>query len=97
MKEKKRVSIGIFTVTRDHWKRFLAMMNDSSDNFSSWERWRLHVDQVKMDMAKKGVEIIEVEVDLDDFSSWCDEKSITRDGASRSRYVSELLLNQEKD
>jgi hypothetical protein len=95
MKDKKRVSIGIFSVSRDQWKHFLAMMNDSADNFSSWERWKLQADQVKMDMAKKGVEVIEVEVDLDDFSSWCDEKSIARDGASRSRYVSEILRKKE--
>ncbi len=91
MKDERSVSAGIFSVSREQWKRFLAMMDDSTDNFSTWERWKLQVDEVKMDMAMKGVEVIEVEVDLDDFSSWCDEKGRARDGASRSQYASELL------
>ena len=94
MKDQLPVSVGIFSVARDQWERFLAMMDDSADNFSTWERWKLRADQVKVDMAKKGVAVIEVEVDLDDFSAWCDKKSRARDGASRSQYVSELLRKQ---
>ncbi len=70
------------------------MMNDSADNFSTWEQWKLKVDQTTQDMRKKGVEVIEVEVDLNDFSVWCDEKGRAHDGASRSQYASELLRKQ---
>ena len=70
------------------------MMTDSANNFSTWEQWKLQVDQTKEDMYKNGVDVIEVEVDLDDFSAWCDEKGKEREGASRSQYASEILRKQ---
>lgn len=33
-------------------------------------------------------------VDLDEFSEWCDQEGLARDGASRSRYASELLRSR---
>ena len=91
MKDQPQVSVGIFSVSKDQWEQFLAMMDDSGDNFSTWEQWKIQIDQVLADMTMKGVEVVEVEVDLDDFSAWCDANGRARDGSSRSLYASQLL------
>ena len=94
MKKQGRVCAGIFSVSKEQWHRFIAMMIDSADNFSTWDEWKNQVDQIKKDMKKKGVKVIEVEVDLDNFSAWCDEKGREHDGASTAQYASELLRKQ---
>lgn len=91
MKENGRVSVGIFSVRADQWDQFLEMMVDSSDNFSTWERWRIQVDETKLKVAKNGFEVVEIEVDLNEFSAWCAHEDLELNGPARSRYASEML------
>lgn len=91
MKDQEPVIVGIFNITKDQWKQFLEMMDDSKENFSTWERWKIQADQVIMELAGKGVEVMKVEVNLDHFSAWCEKRGRARDGAARSQYAAEIL------
>ena len=75
----------------DQWDQFLEMMVDSSGNFSTWERWRIQVDETKLEIAKNGGEVHDIEVDLDEFSDWCIQEGLELNSSARSRYASEML------
>ncbi|MEP4049701.1 MAG: hypothetical protein ABJN80_12730, partial [Luteolibacter sp.] len=93
MDQDSEINMGIVSIRKDQWGQFLQMMVDSSDNFSTWEYWKLQMDETIMQMAAQGLEVVEVPIDLDAFDDWCTHHRLQRDGKSRARYASELLRN----
>ena len=94
MEDTPIVKAGIFTVRREDWDHFLEMMEDSAENFSTWETWKSSLDQKKIELFNERIDAVEIEVDLDAFENWCEQKGLPRNGASRSRYAAEILQRE---
>jgi hypothetical protein len=51
MDQGSAIRAGIFSIRKEQWEQFLQMMTDSTDNFSTWECWKLQLDATKLEMA----------------------------------------------
>ena len=71
------------------------MMQDSADNFSTWENWKISLDQAKIDLFNHGMDAVEVATDLDEFRQWCETNGLPRNGSSRSRFAAMVLKRGE--
>ena len=84
----------LFSVRKEDWEEFLNMMEDSADNFSTWEDWKVSLDQTMVELFSQKIDAVEVVADLEDFKNWCRRNDLPRNGASRSRYAAEMLRNE---
>jgi len=82
---KSITKAGLFSVEKDDWEQFIEMMDDSAESFSTWENWKISLDQTKIDLFNQRIDAVEVFVDLEDFEDWCSQKGLPRNEASRSR------------
>ncbi|MFD2256778.1 hypothetical protein ACFSSA_08835 [Luteolibacter algae] len=85
------VRAAIFFVREHQWEDFVAMMTDSDSNFESWNEWKAAVDRMTLRLSSDGVTAIRVDVDLNEFQSWCKRNGTEMNGQSRARYATEAI------
>lgn len=53
----------------------------------TWNEWHKDFLKLKNDLTAKGLEVLEVEIDLDELTNYCKQKGIRNDGKARSYFV----------
>ena len=91
----RNIIVGFAWFDRAQWQRLMEVADDRNkldDTFEQWERNAL--DALGM-FERQGQRAEKVHVDVDALVSWCKDKQLPINGASRSQYVSFVL--QQRD
>ena len=86
--------VGVFAVAEEDWGKFVEMMEDSADNFSTWVAWKVSADSTVAKLSASGVDARLVVADLDEFREWCGKNGLALDGQSRSKFASSVLAKR---
>jgi hypothetical protein len=69
------------------WKRFLKIIDDRESMHDTWNEWLQDFLKLKKELTAKGLEVLEIEIDLDELTNYCKLKGIRNDGKARSQFV----------
>jgi len=69
------------------WKRFLKIIDDRESMHDTWNQWHQDFLKLKKELTAKGLEVLEIEIDLDELTNYCKLKGIRNDGKARSQFV----------
>ena len=69
------------------WKRFLKIIDDRESMHDTWNEWHQDFLKLKKELTAKGLEVLEIEIDLDELTNYCKLKGIRNDGKARSQFV----------
>lgn len=69
------------------WNQLLKIVDDRESMHDSWDAWHKDFLKMKNALTLKGLEVIEVEIDLDELNNYCKLRGIKNDGKARSQFV----------
>jgi hypothetical protein len=78
---------------RDQWERWQEVASDAEQWDATYDAW-LAAEQARADRLRRaGLDVIWVELDVDEFTRWCQSRSIVNDQEARLRYAAEAIGN----
>ena len=69
------------------WKRFLKIIDDRESMHDTWNEWHQDFLKLKKELTSKGLEVLEIEIDLNELTNYCKLRGIRNDGKARSQFV----------
>ena len=91
VQEPKKV--GLARYRKDQWQRWLDAVDDRQVWEESYDRWHRQAEVMAERLRRAGLEIVWVDLDVDEFTAWCESRGYRNDGESRSRYAAEQIGN----
>ncbi len=89
-----RMPIAVAVYLPEHYARLLATAEDASDLEPTWQEWHTVYQETRQKMAERGMDLIEVTVDLDDLEKYCQEQGLMNTSGTRARYAAHVLSEQ---
>ena len=72
---------------KEDWERFVQIADDGDGLHDTWDEWHEAFLKAKKQLAKKGLKVSDVVIDLDELINYCKKKGIKNDGKARSLFV----------
>lgn len=89
--EDKQINIGVLSIREDQWDSFLEVIDDREQEPDTWLEWRTRVDIWKKEMELKGMDVQEIEFELEALVQFCKDRGMRINGGSRAEYTTELM------
>ncbi len=86
--------IAVAVYLPEQYARLLATAEDASDLEPTWQAWHTVYQETRQKMAERGMDLIEVTVDLDDLETYCQEQELKNTSGTRAQYAARLLSEQ---
>jgi len=83
--------VGIAYYERKDWDLFLSVIDDREEVEDTWEEWYKGFRKAKMDLISRGLNVKEVNINVNDLIDYCLERKIKNNGKTRSQYAAEKL------
>ena len=74
---------------REDYPRIRDMMADAGRLAATYDSWLVSAEQVASEVERSGIAVERVLLRPEEFADWCVARSLTRDGAARSRFANE--------
>ncbi len=71
------------------WHRFIKIIDDRFSMHDSWHEWHKDFQKTKRDLVNHGFKVVDIVVDLDELTAYCELRGIKNDGRARSQFVNE--------
>lgn len=98
MKHKEKLTqIGIAWYEEEEWKKMKAASADSEIFEDSFKEWEEMATKTLVEIKANGIAVTKVFIKTDEFIDWCKIHSLPLDAASRSKYVSEIMLKRNSN
>ncbi len=81
----KYVKLGYYKKT--DWDRLLSIIDDRDKMHSEWEDWHQAYNNLKIELSRKGFEVIKLVVDLDKLINYCKDNNLENTSATRSIFI----------
>ncbi len=81
------IGIKLAYYNKRDWERFLKIINDRENMHDTWSEWHKDFLKVKNELTAQGLEVIDVEIDLNELTDYCKMRGIKNDGKARSQFV----------
>ncbi|MCC6586453.1 MAG: hypothetical protein IT168_07020 [Bryobacterales bacterium] len=88
--------IGIIWHQKDTFETDLAAMVDRKEMHNTYENWLKAAHETWQTLSEMGFTLVEVPFNLEEFSRWCKQNRLKRNGKARSRWASEMVLAQQR-
>jgi len=85
--------VGLAQYRKDQWDRWLAVADDRDQLEETYEEWQEYAEGMAKRLRRAGLEVIWVDLELDEFTAWCQSRGYRNDGESRSRWAAERIGN----
>lgn len=89
-----RMPIAVAVYLPEQYARLLATAEDASDLEPTWQAWHTVYQETRQKMAERGMDLIEVTVDLDDLETYCQEQGLKNTSGTRAQYAAHVLSEQ---
>lgn len=78
------------------WQKLVNSAYDSQEMHDNWKQWFKDFKKTKAQLEDQGFKVHKMEIDIDALNLFCKLRGLQNNGKSRSQYVQELPLNDEK-
>lgn len=79
-------AVGMAWYKRKHYTRLLEIFEDSDKLHRTYDEWLVAAEQGCKGLEAKGVRVIRVDIDPDEFPSWCASKGLNLNANARIEY-----------
>ena len=86
---QKIMSVKMAFNKKEDWENFLGIIDDRQNMYDTWDEWHEAYLKLKNQLISEGLEVIDVEVNLNKLAKYCRSKGIKIDGKARSQFVQE--------
>ena len=69
---------------------------DRDSMHDTWQEWNREYKKAKKRLKKQGFVVHDMVIEIDSLKQYCLERGLKNNGATRSQYVSQLLLTEKK-
>ncbi len=76
----------------EQYARLLDTAEDACNLEPTWQEWHTVFQETKQKMAESGIDLLEVNVDLDNLEKYCQEQGLKNTGGTRAQYAAHLLF-----
>ena len=83
-------AVGMAWFKREHFVRLRAMFQDGHKLHRTYDEWLRAAEAGRKAQEVKGLRVVCVDIDPDDFPKWCAAKGMNLDADARMRYASEI-------
>ncbi|UXY13840.1 hypothetical protein N8I74_10950 [Chitiniphilus purpureus] len=80
---------GISWYKRENFDRLRAMFKDGHKLHDTYDEWLAAAESGRKELEKRGVRVICVDVDPNEFPAWCASQGLELNAAARNRFASE--------
>lgn len=80
----------------EQYPRLLAIADDASDLEATWKEWHEILQDTRQKMAARGVDLIDMIIDLDALEAYCREHGLPNTSSTRAQYAAHLLSEQHQ-
>jgi len=84
---KNMTRINLAYYRKEDWKRFIDSIDDKESMHDTWKDWHKSFLKAKNGLIKEGLEVREVEIDIEELLEYCKLRGIKNDGEARSQFV----------
>lgn len=81
------VGVKLAYYKKKDWKRFVKIIADPQNMHDRWHDWHKDFEKTKQDLTSKGLEVVDIVVDLDELTEYCKLRGLQNDGKARSQFV----------
>lgn len=81
-------TVGIPWYKPEHFVRLRAMFEDGHKLHPSYNEWLVAAEQTRKGLEAKGLKVVCVNIDPDEFPKWCHSEGMKIDADARNRYAS---------
>ena len=85
------VVVGLAWFDRKQWKRLTEAVEDRNELDDTYEQWEQSALEAVREIERQGQKMEMVHVEVESLVSWCKEKELPVNGASRAEYVTQLM------
>ena len=85
----QQTMIGFIWYKRENYDRLLAMFDDRDNLPATYDEWLVRAECGRKDQESKGVRVLCVDIDPDEFAAWCKAKGMKPDSKARLGYLNE--------
>lgn len=90
-KKDDKTVFGIGFYRKEQWPLLLETAEDRTDLEDTFEEWEKNLKKSLKNMRAAGMEPLKVDLDMQEFLSWCKTNSRKMNGESRVEFIAELL------
>lgn len=83
-------AVGMAWYKREHFDRLRAMFKDGHKLHRTYDEWLRAAETGRKASEVKGVRVVCVDIDPDDFPKWCKAQGMDLDASARMRYANEI-------
>ncbi|MDO8690451.1 MAG: hypothetical protein Q7R39_10665 [Dehalococcoidia bacterium] len=88
--------VGVAWYRKDQWEELLRLSEDRASLEDSFGEWLIDARLTLLRLRREGLDVRQVEVDVNDLASWCKEEGVHITASSRAGYVA-YKLGRESD
>lgn len=94
MTHPQRVVAGIAWFRSDQWQLLRSLASDPDVLEQTHAEWETFAENGMKDLAREGVVVRKVDVDVNDLRAWCIGQKRPLDGAARAEYAATRLRDE---
>ena len=80
-------AVGMAWYKPEHFLRLKAMFEDGHKLHSTYDEWRVAAEQGRKTLEAKGVRVICVDIDPDQFPEWCQSQGMKINADARTKFA----------
>ena len=88
------MAVGVAWYREADWTRIKELFPDADQLHDSYAEWLKFAEESMKRLARTGLTVEPVVIDIDDFLGWCLIHSRARDAKARTEYVTEKLSHK---
>ncbi len=73
------IGIKLAYYRKKDWKRFVKIIADRESMHDTWHDWHKDFEKIKRDFINQGFEVVDIVVDLDELTKYCQLRGIKND------------------
>ena len=78
---------GIAWFRREQYPQLLEIFEDAADLPTAYDDWLARAEKGFQELERRGVSVIRVELDAEEFSLWCASRGLKLDSHARNQFV----------
>ena len=91
MPENKQATVGVAWYRKDQWEELLRLSDDRASLEDNFGEWLIDARLTLLRLRREGLDVRQVDVDVNDLASWCKEHGVHVTASTRANYVSDKL------
>jgi hypothetical protein len=81
------IAVKLAYYRKKDWEKFIRIVDDRQSLHDNWNDWHRAFLKTKSHLISLGLEVTDIEIDLNELTDYCKLRGIKNDGKARSQFV----------